>query len=374
MKIGNRKCRLEALVNLFLLLGAFLFTTDADAYEDPHLTTERHEYVFDMYCEYVYQDGILAGGIFYDEFGGWSGDIEIDNASQQVLHAFTDQEEIWCNEDGLLIESLDINGTHCFYDYDENGRLIGRQVYDTDSDELVYWNTYRYDETGRPEYESQADPSEEHLVETIYIYTEKSSRRREIYFNGELDYYWIDEFDKNGNMIRCTDYDPDGNNISGWANFIYDGDGNNTIIQYCKNDGTILEVIMFTYDHRGNVLECIHYTPNEWLEVQNMDYTGLWISDLSDSWTVDITSQNGDTISMKIIGGSMSHIGETTIENMRLQGGKGSSPYIDNWGSEGTVNVNINGDELELSFVVDHISESALYGVDIGAGIYHKAD
>lgn len=115
-------------------------------------------------------------------------------------------------------------------------------------------------------------------------------------------------------------------------------------------------------------------------QVAENDYTGLWENDLSGSNTINVYEQNGQNISVEVTsiklsasGASVSAIDITKIENIPMINGQGSKEYTDSWNNRGIIHLSFSGDSLRVDYEIIEEDPLARWGIDRGAGSYHRS-
>ena len=190
----------------------------------------------------------------------------------------------------VLLETISGDGQHIFYNtYDESGRLIREELYDSEQN-FNGWNEYKYNDEGCKRYcylynkkgklqkYSKFSYDDNLVLTTIEDYNSKDKKQgwHEYTYDNEgrvieiLDYGsnkkvgWktTSEYDSAGRLIRNTGYDSR-NRAKSWVDTVYDENGNvDRMIRY-DEDGDVVEWNQTVYDENNKATESISYNEND---------------------------------------------------------------------------------------------------------------
>ena len=190
----------------------------------------------------------------------------------------------------VLLETVSGDGQHIFYNtYDESGRLIREELYDSEQN-FNGWNEYKYNEEGCKRYcylynkkgnlekYSKYSYDDNLILTTIKDYNSKDKKQgwHEYSYDSSgrvieiLDYGankkvgWktISEYDSAGRLIRNTGYDSK-NRAKSWVDTVYDENGNvDKMIRY-DEDGEVVEWNQTFYDENNKATESISYNEDD---------------------------------------------------------------------------------------------------------------
>lgn len=145
------------------------------------------------------------------------------------------------------------NGSYWIIEYNSLGELIKRTAYDEDRI-LVYVSEY---ENGRNVKNTMYNPdgSVNNYDETVY--GQNGEKTVTIYNFSDVPKSVL-EYDRNGKLLRITNYDTD-DSIIGWTEYTYDAAGNQIKSIGYDADGSISFHYEYEYDSDGNKIKSIDY-------------------------------------------------------------------------------------------------------------------
>ena len=102
---------------------------------------------------------------------------------------------------------------YCEVDFDQQNRPERYRFYNSDGMPIEY-DTFLYNEAGLKSEQHRYDQNDKEVCYFLFYYDEQG---REIKYEGfdenGMYSYWISEYDAEGNLVRETQYDPDGNQV-----------------------------------------------------------------------------------------------------------------------------------------------------------------
>lgn len=157
------------------------------------------------------------------------------------------------------VTAYDADGNQISYmefPYDEEGRLLKRNDYYTETGEISGYSAFEYDEHGNIVKSTfcllDGTPQNYDVFEYNTDGLRIASSRYEC--NKEGDYLSTSsEYNEQGNEAKTTWYDVNGN-VHGYYTYEYDSDGKRTRYNNCAVDGTIREYCLYLYDNDGSYI------------------------------------------------------------------------------------------------------------------------
>lgn len=197
------------------------------------------------------------------------------NSKDEIINYLTYVQDF---EDGLLIYAYDEYDTiQYLYEYHKNGRLYYKYEYD-EYESLI--EATEYDEVGRErlilwfdyygdiqqylliDYRKNSEVHQYYEVDLYYneylIYydvfefdkNQNEKKMTSFYADGSLAYYYSNEYDQDGNIIRRNDFDAKGNS-DGWI--VYETNENAVTAYYYGPDEEFFGSIERVYDDFGHL-------------------------------------------------------------------------------------------------------------------------
>jgi hypothetical protein len=164
-------------------------------------------------------------------------------------------------EDGFPVKEEVVNGTgelqtYYVYEYDNSGNLLTESTYDPEG-ELQLKSVYDYDNDGRKTEWSIYSGSGALFSSTKYVYEQGNFTKAETYTPaGDLDVYFENEYDSDGNMMQSTQHEADGSVLE-FRTYEYAGGALVEEVIHRQN-GSVKRSIQYTNNERGNPVEIIY--------------------------------------------------------------------------------------------------------------------
>lgn len=184
----------------------------------------------------------------YDEANRLT-DVIVSDAAGQELQRYL----VTCDESGNPVRwDTSVSGTasSVAYTYDDRGRTLGTYAYTEDTLVTSTENTFSGDLPVRVTIKSPAQNFEQR---TEYTYDEKGNlTRQDQYVGGALVSYGLYTVGEDGKPLRCDNYGPEGNLVSG-ITYAYD-EGKETRTVTDQSGTLVIQIQTMTYDEHGNLL------------------------------------------------------------------------------------------------------------------------
>lgn len=201
--------------------------------------------VLDEYTELTYEEegtNIISEELYTDE------NELIEKRNFIYENGFLAKEEVYDSSENLQ--------SYYVYKYDDDGNLIAELMYDNE-DELQLKSTYEYDTTGKRVKWSIYSGDEALFSYTEYSWEgDKNSKTESFTPAGELDVYFEYEFDPEGNRVKGTEYEANGDVLE-FRTYEYENGNLVEEIVYRAN-GSVKRKVRYTNDDRGNPVEILY--------------------------------------------------------------------------------------------------------------------